>query len=170
MYFVNGSIFLKKNRQFIIHERFNILIYDHKMWHLTPDHKMWHLTPCKIPVCLSFLKWIKNETIFYSISESMLATLIQRYDKKCKNISVLIRFKNERLTETLQTVTCHILWSYLCHITINETFLLLRSMGPLSLHGGTCTHVQNLNSQRIWVFLFKQKRRQIFNLSIAYND
>ena len=42
---------------------------------------MWHLTACKISVSLSFLNWIKNEMIFYHISELMLATLIQRYDK-----------------------------------------------------------------------------------------
>ena len=45
---------------------------------------MWHLTACKISVCLSFLNWIKNEMIFYRISELMLAselmllTLIQK--------------------------------------------------------------------------------------------
>ena len=54
---------------------------------------MWHLTACKISVSLSFLNWAKNEMIFYRISEFMLATLIQRYDKK------LFHFKNERLTE-----------------------------------------------------------------------
>ena len=43
---------------------------------------MWHLTACKSSVSLSFLNWIKNETIFYRISELMLATLILRYDKK----------------------------------------------------------------------------------------
>ena len=43
---------------------------------------MWHLTACKISVNLSFLNRIKNEMIFYRISELMLATLIQRYDKK----------------------------------------------------------------------------------------
>ena len=50
---------------------------------------MWHLTACKIYVCLSFLKWndflsylwINVEMIFYRISELMLPTLIQRYDK-----------------------------------------------------------------------------------------
>ena len=31
---------------------------------------------------VSFLNWIKNEIIFYRVSELMLATLIQRYDKK----------------------------------------------------------------------------------------
>ena len=43
---------------------------------------MWHLTAHKISVSLSFLNWVKNEMIFYSISESVLATLIQRYNNK----------------------------------------------------------------------------------------
>ena len=60
------------------------------------NHKMWHLTACKISFSLSFFNWIKNEMIFYRISELMiknemifyriselmLPTLIQRYDKK----------------------------------------------------------------------------------------
>ena len=46
---------------------------------------MWHLTACKISVSLSFLNWIKNEIIFYRISELMLPTLIQKYDKKSLN-------------------------------------------------------------------------------------
>ena len=58
---------------------------------------MWHLTACKISDSLSFLNWIKNEVIFYRISELMLATLIQRYDKKKKKTLK----KNERLTEIL---------------------------------------------------------------------
>ena len=57
---------------------------------------MWHLTTCKISVSLSFLNGGKNEMIFNRISELMLPTLIQRYDKKI--ISFLIYFKNERLT------------------------------------------------------------------------
>ena len=52
---------------------------------------MWHLTACKISSSLSFFNWIKNEMIVYCISELMLATLIQRYDKKS------FCFKNERL-------------------------------------------------------------------------
>ena len=55
---------------------------------------MWCLKACKISVSLLFLNWIKNETIFYRISELMLAAFIQRYDKKSFN------FKNERLTES----------------------------------------------------------------------
>ena len=43
---------------------------------------MWHLTACKTSVSLSFLNWIKNETIFYRNSELMLPTLIQIHDKK----------------------------------------------------------------------------------------
>ena len=42
---------------------------------------MWHLTACKISVSLSFLNWINNEMTFYRISEVMLATLIQIYEK-----------------------------------------------------------------------------------------
>ena len=46
---------------------------------------MWDLTACKISVSPSLLNWIKKEMIFFffffRISELMLATLIQRYDK-----------------------------------------------------------------------------------------
>ena len=56
------------------------------------------------------LNWIKNEMIFYSISEFMLATLIQRYYKK--NHSFFIQFKNEGLIEILQAVRCQTLWLY----------------------------------------------------------
>ena len=42
---------------------------------------MWHLTACQISISLLCLNWIKNERIFYRISELMLAILIQRYDK-----------------------------------------------------------------------------------------
>ena len=64
---------------------------------------MWHLTACKISVSLSFLNGIKNAMIFLPISELMLATLIERYDKKS------FHFKSKRLTEILQAVRCHIL-------------------------------------------------------------
>ena len=40
----------------------------------------------------------------------MLATLIQRYDKK--SFLFLSSSKNESLNEILQAVTCHMLWSY----------------------------------------------------------
>ena len=43
---------------------------------------MWHVTACKMSFDLSCLSFIKNEMIFYRISDLMLETLIQRYDKK----------------------------------------------------------------------------------------
>ena len=74
---------------------------------------MWHLTACKISVSLSFLNWIKNEMIFffYRVSELMLQTLIQRHDKKKS-----FHFKNERLTEILQAVRCHIFFNCINNI------------------------------------------------------
>ena len=42
---------------------------------------MWHLTACTFSDSLSFWNWIKNEMIFYRISELMLATLIQKCNK-----------------------------------------------------------------------------------------
>ena len=69
---------------------------------------MWHLAACKISVSLSFLNWIKNEIIFYGISELMLAALFQRYDKT----SFHFIFWSSWLTEILHAVRCHILLSY----------------------------------------------------------
>ena len=39
------------------------------------DQKTWHLTACKFSFSLSFLNWIKNETIFHHISKLMLANI-----------------------------------------------------------------------------------------------
>ena len=66
--------------------------------HLQYDHKMWHLTDGKISVSLSFLNWIKNEMIFHRISELMLTTLIQRFNKN-------IFYFKESLTEILQDIS-----------------------------------------------------------------
>ena len=57
---------------------------------------MWYLTACKISVSLLFLNGTKTEMIFHPISELMLVTLIQKYDKKS------FHFKNERLSEVLR--------------------------------------------------------------------
>ena len=70
---------------------------------------MLHLTACKISVSLSVLNWIKNEMIFYRISELMSPILIQRYDEKSFYFDPL---QKQRLTEILQAVKCHTLWSY----------------------------------------------------------
>ena len=42
---------------------------------------MWHLTACKISFSLVF-ELDQNEIFDYRISEKVLATLIQRYDKQ----------------------------------------------------------------------------------------
>ena len=62
-------IFLK-NRHFIIQERFNKLTYG-----INTICGIWQ------PVKFQLVNWIKNETIFNRISELMLATSVQRYDK-----------------------------------------------------------------------------------------
>ena len=46
--------------------------------------------------------------IYFRISELMLPTLIQRFDKNHFSFDLLIEFKNKRLTEILQGVRCHI--------------------------------------------------------------
>ena len=74
MFFISfkGSIFLK-NRNFIIQERFNKLIYG---INAIIKCDTWH------PVKFQLVSRSWNEMIFYHISELMLPTLIQRYDKK----------------------------------------------------------------------------------------
>ena len=92
MKIIKGSIYLKKLDILFIQERFNKLIYSINT-----------IIKCGIwqPVIFQFVprfffNWIKNEMIFfYRIPELMLATLIQRYNKK----SLCIQFKNKRLTE-----------------------------------------------------------------------
>ena len=66
----------------------------------------------------------------------MLVTLIQRYDKKS------FHFKNERLTEILQAVRCHILCLYalmpytnLLNLSWIIKCLFLRNMEPLNKLG-----------------------------------
>ena len=81
----------------------------HKSWCHTFNFLMQYSLSFKVKFQLVSRSW--NEMIFYCISELILPTLIQRYDKK-KNISFLIQFKSERLTEILQAVRCHILWSH----------------------------------------------------------
>ena len=86
-----------------------------------------------MPDSLSLLNWIKNEMIFYCISVLMLATLIQRYNKKS------FHFKNKRLTEILQAVRCQvppfmIVWiPYINLLNLSWIIkcLFLRNMEPL---------------------------------------
>ena len=66
--------------------------------------------PVKLQLVSHFLTESKMND-FYHISVLMLATLIQKYDKK--SFSFFIQFKNERLIIViLQAVRCHILWLY----------------------------------------------------------
>ena len=98
---------------------------------------MWHQTACKISVSVSFfffcffffcfLKWSKNEIDFYCISELMMATLIQRYDKES------FHFKNERLTEILLDIRCHICINNFINFSWINKCLFLRNMEPLKV-------------------------------------
>ena len=77
---------------------------------------------------VSRLNWIKNEIITYRISELMLATLIQLRQKKS------FHFKNERLTEILQSVRCRILLLYYIIKPFLDTEMscfFFRNMEPL---------------------------------------
>ena len=55
---------------------------------------MWHLTACKISVRFSFLNWIKKCNEFYRISELMLVTLIQKYNKKIISFHEELKFNS----------------------------------------------------------------------------
>ena len=108
---------------------------------------MWHLTACKISVLE--MKWF----FFYHISELKLATLIQRYDKKI--ISYLFQFRNERLTEILQAVRCHMLWSYWYYISL---YLDKKCLLSVWLKWGRVFFEKTLQlkwcrvSQNVWLF------------------
>ena len=65
---------------------------------------MWHLTACKISFSLSFQQDQKWNEYFY-ISELMLATLIQRHNKKSFRFELSSKM---RLTEILQAVRRHV--------------------------------------------------------------
>ena len=90
---------------------------------------MWHLAACKISASLLLLNWIKNKVIFYRISKLMLATLIQRYDKKS------FHFKHERLTEILQVsgatlYKCTTMYQFI-KAFLDNNILFFRNMEPL---------------------------------------
>ena len=56
--------------------------YDDMIYTISTIIKCGIWQPVKNSLSLSFLNWIKTEMIFYGISEFMLPTLIQRYNKK----------------------------------------------------------------------------------------
>ena len=87
--------------------------------------------------------------ILYRISELMLPTLIQRYNKL---ISFLIQFKIERLTEILQAVRYHIFMivlllfiNFLKLSWIKKKCLFLRKMELLILRTGHFLYIGCLN-------------------------
>ena len=122
--------------------------------------------------------------ITYPISELMLPTLIQRYDKKI--ISVLIQFKNKKLTEILQAVRCHILWSLFILIAyiilLNLSWIIKLSplskevenlpsvSGPFKLHIGVYSNRREFVPEGSKFFSFRedpfQKRRNLFWVSV----
>ena len=73
---------------------------------------MWHLAACKISVSLLFLKW--NDFLSYLW---LTVAWIQGYDKKSFHFDPV---KNERLTEIIQAVRCHILTFYDCINTVYQ--------------------------------------------------
>ena len=107
---------------------------------------MWHLTAWKISVSHAFLNWIKTEMIFWH--EMILATLIQRYEKK--NHFILNQFKNERLTEILQAVKMSYFF-FIVFIFLNLFWIIkchfVRNVEPLTNFNLLC--LQNLPHCRI---------------------
>ena len=95
---------------------------------------MWYLTTCKISVSLLFLNRIKNEMIFYRISELMLPTLIQRYDKKI--ISFLIQLTNWNFTGCQMpdfiSDCINIIYQFIKPVLAKNKYLFLRNMEPIS--------------------------------------
>ena len=66
---------------------------------------------------------------FFIVSESILPTLIQKYDKRSFHFW---SSSKTRLTEILQAVWCHILWLYYIHHFSNKKCLFLTNMEPLN--------------------------------------
>ena len=121
---------------------------------------MWHLTACKISVCLSFLNWIENEMIFYRISELILATLLQRYDKKS------FHFKNKRITEMLSDATFYdcinTIYQFIKHLLANKC-LFLKNKEPLNKVGVSASMDYKLVEQRSVIkLLLEGKNLAIF--------
>ena len=63
---------------------------------------MWYMTACKISVSHSFLNWIKNEMIFFHISELVLPTLKAPYSSKNRHLIIQERF--DKLTYGISTI------------------------------------------------------------------
>ena len=75
---------------------------------------MWHLTACKISFSLSFFELDQKWNDFLSYLWNNVGNINSEilYKKKKKEKRKSFHFKNERLTEILLAVRCHILWLY----------------------------------------------------------
>ena len=86
------------------------------------------MTASKISVSLLFLNWIKNEMIFNCISELMLPTLIQRYDKNHFVFAPVLKWE---LSEILQTDPINTIYQFIKPSLDNKMSTFLRNMEPL---------------------------------------
>ena len=94
---------------------------------------MWHLTACKYSFSLAFLNWIKNEMIFLSYLWINVGNINSEIWQKI--ISYFIQFKNEKLTEILQAVRCHILLlhEYLFKPSLDNKMSIFEEYGAFNL-------------------------------------
>ena len=119
---VNGAISLK-NSHFIIQESFNKLIYAIKT-----------IVKCGIwqPVKFDLVSRSWNEMIFYRISELMLPTLIQIYDKKhfnfwsSSNTSDLMKFY--RLSDAIFYDSINTIYQFIKPFWDKKKYLFLMNM------------------------------------------
>ena len=81
-------------------------------------------------VCL-FLNWIKNEMIFYCISELMLATLIQRYNKNHFISRMGVELKFYRLSGAAFYDCINTIYQFIKPF-LYDKMSILRNMEPLS--------------------------------------
>ena len=113
--------------------------------------------------------------IFYCISDLMLPTLIQRYDK---NHLVLIQLKYERLTEILQAVRCHTFYDGINTIYqfikqfLDKKCLILSNMEPFKfweLQNGT-VHMHWVQIAAYLINLLEQNCSHNYSYSSATLD
>ena len=85
--------------------------------------------------------------IFYRVSELMLATLTQRYDKKS------FHFKNERRTEILQAVRCHMI-ALIQYINLSNLSWIIKSFEEYGAFKASLTLRKGFVHQEIKLFFY----------------
>ena len=129
---------------------------------------MWHLTTCKISVSFSSLKWIKNEMIFYRISE-----LMQHWIIKClflRNMEPLKPQKSWKwvapnfvqVHEAVLKAETLITWPYIKIDSIENMFLVFHRKQDLTFHSN-CLRM----SCFLWnvILIFHRKQDLTFHLN-----